>query len=240
MTMNLQKNIIFILLIFAGVLSAFAQPGPLSEQMAETAMNRIWIESPNGKGIPPKWIYDFGVILNGMKTKWNATGDRRYFDVIKRGVDTFVKEDGTIKTYTVEEYNIDQVRMGSAVLMLYRVTGEAKYKKAADLIRSQLGGHPRTNEGGFWHKKIYPYQMWLDGLYMGEPFYAEYSQIFGENNWDDITNQFIWMERHVRDDKTGLLYHGGTNRKKCHGRTRRQDARRCFGVGRWAGTRWRW
>jgi unsaturated rhamnogalacturonyl hydrolase len=104
--------------------------------------------------------------------------------------------------------------MGSAVLMVYRVTGEAKYKKAADLIRSQLKDHPRTNEGGFWHKKIYPYQMWLDGLYMGEPFYAEYSEINGENNWDDITNQFIWMEKHVRDDKTGLLYHAWDESKK--------------------------
>ncbi len=203
------------MLILAGAsAAAFAQSRPLSEQMAETAMNRIWTESPNGKGIPPKWLYDFGVILNGMKTQWYTTGDRRYFDFIKRGVDTFVSDDGTIKTYTVEEYNIDQVRMGSAVLMLYRVTGEAKYKKAADLIRSQLKGHPRTNEGGFWHKKIYPYQMWLDGLYMGEPFYAEYSEIFGENNWDDITKQFIWMEAHVRDDKTGLLYHAWDESKK--------------------------
>ncbi len=205
---------ILSLLIVPGVGSAFAQSQPLSEQMAETAMNRIWVDSPNGKGIPPKWVYDFGVILNGMKTRWYATGDRRYFDFIKHGVDTFVNEDGTIKTYTVAEYNIDQVRMGSAVMMLYRVTGEAKYKKAADLIRSQLKGHPRTNEGGFWHKKIYPYQMWLDGLYMGEPFYAEYSLASGEDNWNDITSQFIWMESHVRDDKTGLLYHAWDESKK--------------------------
>lgn len=187
---------------------------PLSQQMAETATTRVWLDSPNGAGIPPKWVYDFGVILNGIKGLWYATGDRRYFDTIKKGVDTFVNPDGTIKTYSVDEYNIDQVRMGSAVMMLYRVTGEARYKKAADRIRSQLKTHPRTNEGGFWHKKIYPYQMWLDGLYMGEPFYAEYSLTFGEDNWDDITNQFIWMEKHVRDDKTGLLYHAWDESRK--------------------------
>jgi unsaturated rhamnogalacturonyl hydrolase len=71
-----------------------------------------------------------------------------------------------------------------------------------------LKTHPRTKEGGFWHKKIYPWQMWLDGLYMGEPFYAEYSLVFGEDNWNDIANQFVWMEKHARDEKTGLLYHG--------------------------------
>ena len=212
--MKIHKLFVCILIAIVGVSAAFAQSSSLSRQMADTAMNRVWIDSPHGKGIPPRWVYDYGVILNGMKTLWQATGDRRYFDFIKRGVDTFVNDDGTIKTYTVEEYNIDQVRMGGAVMMLYRVTGEAKYKKAADLLRLQLKGHPRTNEGGLWHKKIYPYQMWLDGLYMGEPFYAEYSQTFGEDNWTDITNQFIWMEKHVRDDKTGLLYHAWDESKK--------------------------
>jgi unsaturated rhamnogalacturonyl hydrolase len=200
-----------VLLIIGAVT---AQSKPLSAEMAYTAMTRIWTDSPNGAGVPPKWIYDYGVILNGMKSLWQTTGDRRYYDFIKRGVDIFVNSDGTIKTYRVDEYNLDQVRMGSAVLMLYRVTGDAKYKKAADLIRSQLKTHPRTNEGGFWHKKIYPYQMWLDGLYMAEPFYAEYSAIFGENNWDDIANQFIWMEKHTRDDKTGLLYHAWDESKQ--------------------------
>ena len=206
-------SLAFLLFVFHAAIPANAQT-PLSEQMAETATKRVWVDSPNGAGVPPKWVYDYGVILNGLKGLWYKTGDRRYFDTIKKGVDTFVNPDGTIKTYSVEEYNIDQVRMGSAVMMLYRVTGEAKYKKAVDLIRSQLRNHPRTNEGGFWHKKIYPNQMWLDGLYMGEPFYAEYSLTFGENNWDDISNQFIWMEKHVRDDKTGLLYHAWDESKK--------------------------
>jgi unsaturated rhamnogalacturonyl hydrolase len=213
--MVILRQFMFVLVLLSmGVAFASAQSKPLSRQMAETAMTRLWTDSPNGPGIPPKWIYDYGVILNGMKDLWLTSGDRRYFDFIRRGVDAFVTDDGKIKTYTVDEYNLDQIRMGSAVLMLYRVTGEAKYKKAADLIRSQLKTHPRTNEGGFWHKKIYPYQMWLDGLYMAEPFYAEYSAVFGENNWDDIADQFIWMEKHTRDDKTGLLYHAWDESKQ--------------------------
>jgi unsaturated rhamnogalacturonyl hydrolase len=101
------------------------------------------------------------------------------------------------------------------LLLLFQVTGKAKYKKAADQMRNQLKTHPRTNEGGFWHKKIYPYQMWLDGLYMGEPFYAEYAKIFhDEAAFDDIANQFIYMERHARDAKTGLLYHAWDESKQ--------------------------
>jgi unsaturated rhamnogalacturonyl hydrolase len=100
------------------------------------------------------------------------------------------------------------------MMTLYRVTNDEKYKKAVELIRSQLKTHPRTKEGGFWHKNIYPWQMWLDGLYMGEPFYAEYSMVFGEDNWNDIANQFVWMEKHARDEKTGLLYHGWDESKE--------------------------
>ncbi len=211
-----MKSLIFtFILIITTAFSISAQTQNLSAQMADTAMNRVYADSPNGAGIPPKWVYDFGTELAGIKNLWFETGDRQYFDFIKKGVDTFVQNDGTIKTYKVEDYNLDQVNMGRAVLLMYRVTGEIKYKKAADLIRLQLKDHPRTAEGGFWHKKIYPNQMWLDGLYMGEPFYAEYAATFNEPaDFDDIANQFVWMEKHTRDDKTGLLYHAWDESKK--------------------------
>ena len=209
--MKFLTTIFLTVLLFSAVVSA----QNLSEQMADTAINRVYADSPNGAGIPPKWVYDFGTELNGIKNLWFATGDKKYFDFIKKGVDTFVQDDGSINTYKMTDYNIDMVNMGRSVLLLYRVTGDAKYKKAADLLRLQLANHPRTNEGGFWHKKVYPYQMWLDGLYMGEPFYAEYSEIFNQPQYfDDIANQFIWMENHVRDEKTGLLYHAWDESKK--------------------------
>lgn len=97
----------------------------------------------------------------------------------------------------------------------FKETGEEKYRKAAELLRSQLEKHPRTKEGGFWHKKIYPHQMWLDGLYMGTPFYAEYGQIFQETAaFDDVANQLILMDRHSRDPKSGLHYHGWDERRE--------------------------
>lgn len=190
-----------------------AQPR-LSEQLTETAMTRIWVDDRNLPGIPPKWNYEQGVILKAVEAMWYATGDPKYFRHIQKGMDHWIDEKGNHKDYHLEEYNIDHVTPGTAMLLLYRVTGNEKYHKMVELLRSQLKTHPRTNEGGFWHKKIYPYQMWLDGLYMGEPFYAEYSSIFGEDNWNDIANQFVWMEKHSRDPKTGLLYHGWDESKQ--------------------------
>ena len=123
-------------------------------------------------------------------------------------MDFYIQPDGSIKDYKPSEYNIDHINNGKLALLLYRVTGQEKYLKAANLLRDQLRTHPRTNQGGFWHKKIYPNQMWLDGLYMGEPFYAEYANLAHEDSaFNDIANQFIWMEEHARDPRTGLLYH---------------------------------
>lgn len=203
-----MRLITAILVLVCCTLLGFGQTAPVSERLAETAMNRIWVDQRNAPGIPPKWNYEQGVILKAIEQMWYATGDAKYFRHIQKGMDYWIDENGGHKDYDLAEYNIDHVTPGTAMMTLYRVTGNEKYRKMVDLFRSQLRTHPRTNEGGFWHKKIYPYQMWLDGLYMGQPFYAEYSQVFGEDNWNDIANQFVWMEKHSRDEKTGLLYHG--------------------------------
>ncbi len=201
-----MKKLLTILLLILAV-NLHAQDW--SKKLAETAMT-IWKDSfmlPNDKA--PKWRYDQGVILKGIEGIWNATGDGKYFSYIQKSMDYYVKEDGSIKGYKHDEFNIDHVNNGKLLLLLYRVTGKDKYRKAAKLLRNQLTDHPRTSEGGFWHKKIYPNQMWLDGLYMAQPFYAEYAMLFDEDNvFEDVANQFILMERHARDPKTGLLYHG--------------------------------
>ena len=189
-----------------------SQEKPLSQQVAATVL-KIWPDTiPVGS--QTKWSYDMGVVLKGFEGIWMNTGDVSYFNSIQKKIDFFVKDDGSIKNYELEEYNIDHVNNGKLVLLLYRVLGREKYKKAADLLRSQLKTHPRTKEGGFWHKKIYTDQMWLDGLYMGGPFYAEYAMLFEGSAFDDIANQFIWMEKHARDTKTGLLYHAWDESKE--------------------------
>ncbi len=212
--MKFKKILVSLILIISSVSIAFGQKKQLlSERLADTLMNRIWTDDGNPAGIPAKWTYEQGVQLKAVEQVWYATGDPKYFNFIKSGMDFWLDKDGKLN-YDADEYNIDHITPGRAMITLYRVTNDEKYKTASELIRSQLKTHPRTKEGGFWHKKIYPNQMWLDGLYMGEPFYAEYSQVWNEDNWNDIANQFVWMEKHSRDPKTGLLYHGWDESKQ--------------------------
>ncbi|SFP85245.1 unsaturated rhamnogalacturonyl hydrolase [Parafilimonas terrae] len=179
------------------------------EAMAKTVMT-VWKDS-----LARVWTYDQGVVYGGLEALWKNTGNADYFNYIQKNIDHYVNDDGTIKTYDKEKYNIDNIKNGNALLMLYNVTGKEKYFKAASLLREQLREQPRTHEGGFWHKKVYPWQMWLDGLYMGEPFYAMYAQrVQDDTAFNDIASQFIFMEKHSRDTKTGLLYHGWDESKE--------------------------
>jgi unsaturated rhamnogalacturonyl hydrolase len=162
-----------------------------------------------------KWNYDQSPVFEALYQLWQITGDRKYFTYMQRNLDNYLDDNGKIKTYTLTDYNIDNIASGRQLLYLHKVTGLQKYKTAVDTLRKQLRGQPRTHEGGFWHKKIYPYQMWLDGLYMGEPFYAIYATYYKEpEDFDDIARQFIWMESHSRDSATGLLYHGWDESKQ--------------------------
>ena len=212
--MKLLKILVFVLVVGISAFAQVPKNAPMSQRLADTLMNRIWVDDGTPPGIPRSWTYEQGVQLKAVEQVWYATGDPKYYSFIKSGMDFWFDKDGKLSKYDGDEYNIDHVTPGRAIITLYRVSNEEKYKKAAELIRAQLKTHPRTKEGGFWHKKIYPWQMWLDGLYMGEPFYAEYSMVWNENNWEDIANQFVWMEKHARDPKTGLLYHGWDESKE--------------------------
>ncbi|GAB3031378.1 DUF4350 domain-containing protein [Spirosoma pulveris] len=185
---------------------------PWSQRMVATIMtNNADSIAYVKEGKDARWEYEMGVLLEAVEQVWYRTADDRYFQYIQKNMDRYVNADGDIRTYKMEDYNIDFVTPGRALLLLAQqsLPGNAKYRKAADILRQQITQQPRTKEGGFWHKKRYPYQMWLDGLYMAEPFYAEYTRLYGEEkNFDDIVNQFVWMENHARDEKTGLLYHG--------------------------------
>ena len=155
-----------------------------------------------------KWAYEHGVVFKGFLDLWRVTGDSRYFNAVKDYIDSFVDSQGSIQNYHPADYNIDNINNGKLLFDLYRETGDERYRHAADSLRDQLRTHPRTSEGAFWHKLIYPYQIWLDGLYMGAPFYAQYIKEFGdEAEFDDVTRQFIICEKNTRDSRTGLFYH---------------------------------
>jgi unsaturated rhamnogalacturonyl hydrolase len=149
------------------------------------------------------------VVLKGIEQVWLDTHDSKYLDYIRRNIDRFVGADGNISTYNLQDYNLDQVNPGKLLFRLYQETPHEKYRKALQLLRSQLQTQPRTSEGGFWHKKRHPYQMWLDGVYMAAPFYAQYADSFDEPvGLDDVAHQIMLVARHTHDPRTGLFYHG--------------------------------
>jgi unsaturated rhamnogalacturonyl hydrolase len=175
---------------------------PWSVRMAESVIRRDSI-------VHARWDYAAGVVLLGIQRVGERTGDPRYTRYVRRNVDRLVGADGSIATYAIEEFNLDQINEGRLLFPLWARTHDERYRKAAALLREQLRRHPRTSEGGFWHKKTYPNQMWLDGLYMAEPFYAQYARDFNEPAaFDDVTRQLLLAARHARDPRTGLLYHG--------------------------------
>ncbi|BBN06219.1 unsaturated rhamnogalacturonyl hydrolase [Marchantia polymorpha subsp. ruderalis] len=178
---------------------------PLYVRMADTALD-IFNSTGPGK---EQWNYERGTLLYGIESVWRKTNVDKYYEFIVNRTDAFVAENGSIPTFKIEDYNLDNIRSGTNLLFLYGKTGLQKYKIAADLLHEQLKGQPRLKEGGYWHKLIYPYQMWLDGLFMAEPFRAQYAKMFDKpEEYDDIALQHIWMEKNARDEKTGLLYHG--------------------------------
>jgi len=209
MRVTLRLLLIITIPVFANAQSKVSY----AQEMAKTVMTN-WKDSLSN-GRPARWTYDQDVILQGIQGLWKATGDGKYFKYIQKSMDFFLDETGNIRTYQFDHLTLDNIAPGRDMLLLYNVTGNKKYLNAVKTLRSQLNSQPRTHEGGFWHKKIYPDQMWLDGLYMAEPFYTEYAKTFHEDSdCNDIAKQFILMETKARDKKTGLLYHGYDASKK--------------------------
>ncbi len=186
-----------------------------SDKMALTLMKRHPESYMIDDSKKPKWDYVHALVLHSIEELNKKNPDPRYKAYIRGYVDELVQEDGTIKTYELDKYNIDLVVPGRLLFDIYAETKQDKYLKAMQLVRKQLTEQPRTVSGGFWHKQIYPNQMWLDGLYMGEPFYAQYTATFeGGKSFDDIAKQFELIQLHATDPKTGLLYHGWDESKE--------------------------
>ena len=181
---------------------AGAQQLRWSVQVADAVMRR----SPGA--VYAKWDYTAGLVLLAMERLGAATHDPRYGAYVEASIDSLVRADGTIATYSADEFNLDQINEGRVLFALFDRTHAARYARAADRLREQLRRQPRTSEGGFWHKNIYPQQMWLDGLYMAEPFYAEYAARHRDTAaMNDVARQFLLVARHARDPRTGLYYH---------------------------------
>lgn len=155
----------------------------------------------------PKWDYSSSIELLAMLNAGVEYKDQSVIDYAMQWADTMIAANGDIRGYNPQKYNIDHVCPGKLLLRLHTLTGEERFMTAAGHLMEQMKTHPRTSEGGFWHKQVYPHQMWLDGLYMGAPFIAEYGLKTGADVAEDMVRQFLIVGKHTYDDSTGLYRH---------------------------------
>ena len=168
----------------------------------------VWNIEKIKQGGKSSWNYIDGCMIKAVLELYHIKKDPEYLKFADEFIDYFVREDGSVQSYDPLEYNLDNVNAGKTLFDLYELTGKEKYRKAIDTVYSQLKGQPRTSEGNFWHKKIYPNQVWLDGLYMAQPFYMQYELTYNDGkNCRDSYEQFVNVYRNMRDLRNGLYYH---------------------------------
>jgi unsaturated rhamnogalacturonyl hydrolase len=219
---GMKNHWISLLLFLVGIQSCMCQQEPklvdgleIAIKMADSEIKHFpepWTVDFNPN---PVWNYTQGLIAHSMLKLWKENGNESYYLYAKSYADKMIDANGVISGYKSEDYNIDCVNSGKFLFDIYKKTKDERYLKAIKQLRDQLKTHPRTSEGGFWHKKRYPNQMWLDGLYMGAPFYAQYAAFIKEDSsFDDVVNQFQIVHKHTYNPETGLNYHGWDESRK--------------------------
>lgn len=178
--------------------------------LAESTPERpLWNLEKILQGKANGWNYIDGCMMIGLLNLYTITGQQRYFDFAESYVDYYVFEDGSIRGYREDAYNLDNICEGRVLFDLYKATGKEKYRRAIDTLYGQLQRQPRTWEGNFWHKAIYPDQVWLDGLFMAQVFYTRYTtELTACEGYEDIANQFDTVRMRMFDEKSGLYRHG--------------------------------
>ena len=166
------------------------------------------------QGKPPHWNYIDGCMIIALLEAAEITGEKKYSDFAEKFIDFYVHEDGTIVGYDPKKPNLDDINEGRVLFDLYRTTGKEKYKKAIEMLHKQVEAHPRTTTGNFWHKEIYPNQIWLDGLYMAQVFRTRYEAEMGKKDFSDIVNQYLNVRKYMFDEDKKLYYHGCDISKK--------------------------
>lgn len=166
------------------------------------------------QGKPPHWNYIDGCMIIALLEAYEIAGEKKYFDFAENFIDYYVHEDGTILGYDPAKPNLDDINEGRVLFDLYKATGKEKYKKAIEMLHTNVEKHPRTETGNFWHKEIYPNQIWLDGLYMAQVFRTRYIKEFGDKDYSDIINQYTNVRKYMFDEDKKLFYHGCDISKK--------------------------
>jgi unsaturated rhamnogalacturonyl hydrolase len=200
--------LLFVSLRSQGRQAGVGKPQEWGPRFADTIL-ATW---PDPATIDPAkngWEYNTGIVLFGMSKMYDATGDKRYLDYIRRWVDGYVNDQGVLGWDQARTHNLDYIQPGMLILFLYEHTGERKYLVAARTVREAFAHIPKNADGGFWHKGIYPNEMWIDGIYMGEPFLVRYGKLFDDARFgnDMAVFQATLAAEHCLDPKTGLLFH---------------------------------
>lgn len=178
--------------------------------MAESTPDKpLWNIEKIHQGKVNGWNYIDGCMMIALLNMYKITGDKKYYDFAENFLDYYVFEDGSLRGYKEEEYNLDNICEGRVLFDVYAMSGKEKYRLAIETLYGQIQRQPRTCEGNFWHKAIYPNQVWLDGLYMAQVFYAKYTGEYENGkHYTDICNQFKNVRAKMYDPETGLYRHG--------------------------------
>jgi rhamnogalacturonyl hydrolase YesR len=177
----------------------------LSISLAETILTRY----PDPRDIPyKKWCYVHGYVLAGFEMLHRSTRDPRYFDYIKKYVDSQVAADGSVPAFTGE--SLDDMMSGTTIVAVYQQTGDARYLRAAQKIRERFDDYPRNSDGGFWHGRDLPHEMWIDGVFMGQMFLTRYGAAIGDGPYcfAEAVRQITALDARCRKGDSGLFLHG--------------------------------
>lgn len=192
-----------------------------SRRLADSELERSAYQLAHG-GIDPHrkrpayFEYTTGVLMQAYDDLNQASPEPRYAQAVEKVMNSFVNADGSINGYQLFKYNIDSINSGKLLLRLYERNPQDHYRTAVDTLRRQLEEHPRTSAGAFWHKKIYPHQVWLDGVYMGIPFLAHHELMSGHRDFDEVLAEFRLVREKLRDPETGLYFHAWDEAKQQH------------------------
>jgi unsaturated rhamnogalacturonyl hydrolase len=205
----IKKLVPFLLLLLMACASK-TSTDPVGEKWSVKMANSVIARSDSLIHYldPPaiKWQYDVAFLGQAIDRLGNI--DPEYSKYMEDYVAWFVHEDGSVTDYDPQEYNLDRINPAKNIITIYKRTGNPVYRKALEQFIGQMETHPKTHTGGYWHKKIYPWQMWLDGIYMASPFLAQYASEFNAPGWfDTVTWQIKLIYSKTRDPETGLLYH---------------------------------
>jgi rhamnogalacturonyl hydrolase YesR len=197
----------------ASAVLASKTPLEIAQQLAASEIERRGDELSfdrwdSLRGQPSKWRYTTGLLMEAMEDVTKATGDGQYAEYAKATIDSFITDEGSVRTYNAADFNIDDINSGKMLQRLLARDGDPKYRAAIEQLAKTLEDHPRTTQGALWHKQRYPHQLWLDGVYMGMPFLAGVGVMQGDRHKiEEAAAEFSIAREHLRDETTGLYYH---------------------------------